>query len=322
MPVYNAEQYVKEAIESILSQTFTDLEFIAINDGSTDDTLGILESIDDPRFKFLSYTRNRGNNAVRNELISLARGDYIAWQDADDISYPHRLITELEVFDLPAIDIVYSSLMKFGARGTYLQPVITMNMHELKHEMFFKNQVFQPSLMFRRWIFEENTMFYNESLNTVGDYDLWLRCLKHGVRFGMISDPLVQYRESNTQIANTHKEIRNQMLGKIHGNNLDAIGINLRENDLKTYLIFLEGKKRLDHNETDCIYYILKFIESNYPEIDEYFLNLMCYQYLKLWKMSANKLNRKLLHQLAALPFNISALQFLWKRLRSKASAS
>ncbi len=100
MPVYNGQDFVSKAIESILGQTFSDFEFIIINDGSTDRTLKILESYQkkDKRIVLLNQ-ENKGIAKSLNRGIAKAKGDYIARQDADDISFPDRLRNQVEFLD-------------------------------------------------------------------------------------------------------------------------------------------------------------------------------------------------------------------------------
>jgi len=86
MPVYNGEQYLREAIESILTQSFTDFEFLIINDGSTDSSVEIIESYDDPRIRLIHNEANLKLVATLNKGVDLARGEYIARMDCDDIS--------------------------------------------------------------------------------------------------------------------------------------------------------------------------------------------------------------------------------------------
>src|SRR3989338_7703392 len=90
MPVYNGEKYLREAIESILNQSFSDFELFIINDGSTDGTAGIIASFHDPRIVYLKNESNLGLSRSYNRGIDAARGKYIARMDADDMSIPKR----------------------------------------------------------------------------------------------------------------------------------------------------------------------------------------------------------------------------------------
>jgi glycosyltransferase involved in cell wall biosynthesis len=91
MSVYNGEKYLCEAIDSILNQTFENFEFLIVNDGSTDRTLEILQSYRDPRIKVINNERNIGLTASLNKGLKIAKGEYVARMDADDVSFPHRL---------------------------------------------------------------------------------------------------------------------------------------------------------------------------------------------------------------------------------------
>src|ERR1700756_835254 len=91
MPTYNDAEYLREAIDSILNQTFTDFEFIIVNDGSTDDTEEIINSYTDERIRYLKNENNLGNTITRNRGMDSAEGKYIAIMDSDDIAVGNRL---------------------------------------------------------------------------------------------------------------------------------------------------------------------------------------------------------------------------------------
>lgn len=120
MSVYNGERYLGEAVESIFNQTFSDFEFIIINDGSTDRTPEILTEIDDPRAKVINQP-NRGLTASLNRAIRLAKGEYIARMDADDISEPTRLERQVEVLDRdPDVVLVACWYEVIDEKGNFL----------------------------------------------------------------------------------------------------------------------------------------------------------------------------------------------------------
>ena len=108
MAAYNAERFVGEAVESILKQTFTDYEFIIVNDGSTDNTLNVLQeyAAHDKRIALVSRA-NRGIGATRNELLRMARGEYIATMDADDVAIETRLALQVAFLDAHAEVVLY-----------------------------------------------------------------------------------------------------------------------------------------------------------------------------------------------------------------------
>lgn len=96
MPCFNAENYIVEAIDSILSQSLRNLELIIIDDGSSDGTEMLVQKFTDWRIRYLSFDINRGNYVARNKGLDLAQGKYIAMADAEDVSHPNRLRTQYD----------------------------------------------------------------------------------------------------------------------------------------------------------------------------------------------------------------------------------
>ncbi len=118
MSVYNGDKYLREAIESILNQTFTDFEFIIVNDGSTDNSLEIIESYDDERIKTINNKKNIGLTKSLNKALKFAKGKYIARQDADDVSLPNRFEKQVEYLDShPEVALVGTSVYLIDENG-------------------------------------------------------------------------------------------------------------------------------------------------------------------------------------------------------------
>jgi len=176
MSVYNGEKYLRESIDSILNQTFKDFEFLIINDGSTDKTAEILKSYSDPRIEIMNNPKNIGLAKSLNKGLKIAKGKYIARQDADDISLFNRLEIESEFLD---------THQEIGLVGTWFT-VICDNGDEMinrcpntknaliKKTLLKKNQFAHGSVMFRKKCIEK-TGFYRGEFKLSQDYDFWLR---------------------------------------------------------------------------------------------------------------------------------------------------
>ena len=121
MPVYNGDKFLIKSIKSILNQTFKNFEFIIINDGSSDNSLKIIESFDDRRIKFFNNLENRGISFTLNKGLKVAKGKYIARQDQDDISLPDRLTLQLEYIRENNIDLVDTNLTFIDENDQYIQ---------------------------------------------------------------------------------------------------------------------------------------------------------------------------------------------------------
>ena len=141
MPVYNAELYLKRAIESILNQTYKNIEFLIINDGSTDNSLAIIKSYSDKRIVLIENDKNSGLIYSLNIGLKKASGKYIARMDADDISYPTRIQKQCAFMENHnEIGILGTFIQKENKFKNYSNPNLTSN--ELKARLIFNNKDF------------------------------------------------------------------------------------------------------------------------------------------------------------------------------------
>jgi len=174
MAAYNAAPFIGEAIESILNQTFPYLELIIVDDGSTDETPGVLDRYSDPRIVRLRNESNQGVARARNRGCAMARGEYIAVQDADDLSAPERLEKQVAFLDThPEVGLVGSQALLFGEGGS-TQIKVPLHNTEIQALLLGENCLLHSSLMVRREVFKE-VGGYNESFIAAPDYDLVLR---------------------------------------------------------------------------------------------------------------------------------------------------
>lgn len=199
MPCFNAERYIRFAINSILNQTYKNFEFIIIDDGSHDSTVGIIESFEDDRILFLKREKNHGITSALNFGLRKAKGDFIARMDADDFSYPNRLEVQVNFLINHPEYILCGSQYKF--MGTEITSDLIQSWCLLKFMLFRCNQILHPSVMFRRKIISDNNLFYNEGLIISQDYEFWIRMMKFG-KLCNLPMVLLDYRVHNNQISN------------------------------------------------------------------------------------------------------------------------
>ena len=192
MSVYNGEKYLREAIDSILNQTYKDFEFLIINDGSTDRTPKILQSYKDQRIKIINNEKNIGLTKSLNKGLKIAKGEYIARMDADDISMAERLEKQVNFLDQKKnIGLVGTSHLKINEKGKILQPVRTLtDEKELKEKLLVANKFYHGSVMFRK-VCIDKVGFYREEFKSSQDYDLWLRIADY---FEMRNIPEILYK--------------------------------------------------------------------------------------------------------------------------------
>jgi len=206
MSVYNGERYLRESVESILNQTFKDFEFIIVNDGSTDTSRAILESYNDSRTFLLHNRENIGLTRSLNKGLAIAKGDYVARMDADDISMPVRFEKQVAFLkEHPEVGIlgcncvhIDSDGRRVGVRKTPTSAI------QIRWASLLENPFAHPTVMIRRDVLARKGLKYDEALETTQDYDLWTRVLKctYGANLG---EALVQYRLCQ-RITTTHRK--------------------------------------------------------------------------------------------------------------------
>jgi glycosyltransferase involved in cell wall biosynthesis len=206
MPVYNAEKYLKDAIESILNQTYQDFEFLIFDDASTDNSRSIILTYSDPRIKLISSNINQGYLVYLNQGIDLAQGEYIARMDSDDISEPMRFAKQVKILaeniEIGICGTWYTSFNELGNINTVTHP---QKHTEIATEMMFHCPIGHPTIMGRKTIFVENK--YDLHFYPAEDYEIWSRLVMQ-TKFYNIPESLLKYRWHNSNISITKAEIQ------------------------------------------------------------------------------------------------------------------
>ena len=209
MAVYNGEQFLAEAIDSILNQTFHDFEFIIVNDGSTDQTAEILRRYQhrDARVRVL-HQENRGLVASLNRGCALAGGKYLARMDADDVSLPERLARQIAFMDTHhEIAVLGSAAQAMDIRGNDLgvhHPPCSQGY--LRWRLLFQCPLAHSSTVIRREVFHR-VGGYQTSAVHAEDYDLWCR-ISEVAGIANLPDILLKYRIHNNNISKTQRALQ------------------------------------------------------------------------------------------------------------------
>ncbi|MDU1891731.1 MAG: glycosyltransferase [Dysgonomonas sp.] len=237
MPVYNAEQYVAQAIRSVLSQSFSDWELILINDGSIDKSESIIKQFDDNRIYYLKNSSNIGLIKTLNKGIDLCQGKYIARMDADDISHPDRLKYQVDFMERnPSYLMCGTDAAVIDNDDTITGKIRNFtNNRLLKINLLFTTPFIHPSVMVKRETLSENK--YDESYKHVEDFELWCRIAKLG-DVANISKDLIRYRWHNTNVSVVNNRIQGELKKKIITDELvTALDIYPSEKELYCHLI-------------------------------------------------------------------------------------
>lgn len=210
MTVHNGEKYLKEAVESILNQTFADYEFIVVDDGSTDGSLDILRSFRDKRLHIIPVSPQIGRVAALNLAVETASGELVAVMDADDISLPERLDEQVKFMAThPDIGVVGTnmSLMDHEGKVPKIEPwTLPTSPLEVKWFLPFYCCVNHPSAVARRKIVTD-VGGYRPEFPPAEDYDLWLRCSRV-CRIANLSDRFVRYRLYSGSFSDRKREVQ------------------------------------------------------------------------------------------------------------------
>lgn len=193
MPVYKTAPYLREAVDSILSQSFTDFELIVLNDCSPDDAEEILDTYSDPRIVRYKGEKNVGLSNILNVGIGMAQGKYVARMDSDDVSLPDRLRIQVDYLEShPEIDLVSSGMKLFGAKEEVWMR--EQNPDKVKIEALFHSPILHASSLWRRVRFEDNGLRFRQEMVPSEDYDLWTRALVKGLKLANLRQVLYKYR--------------------------------------------------------------------------------------------------------------------------------
>ena len=206
LPAYNASMYLREAIDSVLAQSFRNFELIIINDGSTDNTKEIIHSFNDPKIVCIDNIENKGLIYSLNAGISMAKGKYIARMDADDYCVPERLYLQKQLLDQNpevAFTAGWISFMNEKSVITGYWPLdrSTNTGRSIKRTLLSENCIAHPTVMGRKEIFQQYQ--YKADQKNLEDYDLWLRVMADGLRIEKVKAVVLHYRIHKASVTET-----------------------------------------------------------------------------------------------------------------------
>ena len=210
LPTYNRKLLLCRAIQSILDQSYQNFEIIVVDDCSSDNTDKFVKSIKDKRIQYIQHKKRKGANIARNTGIKAAKGDYIAFQDSDDVWLDRKLEKQMKAFKESPEDIgvIYTSRINLADGKKYIIPSPEIEPKEGNiHDILLKTGfIATPTAVVKRECFAKVGMF-DENLPREQDWDLWIRISKH-YRFKHIDEPLVKsYLQTDSISGNTNSWI-------------------------------------------------------------------------------------------------------------------
>lgn len=246
MPVYNAAPFLREAIDSILNQSFKPFEFLIVDDGSTDESAAIVSSYRDPRIRLVRNERNTGISATLNKGIALASCELIARMDADDISHPQRLQKQYGYMKRNPACALLSTWARVVSEDKKFIRLERYRSNFYYYNLTFECWMYHPTIMFKKSAVEEIGMY---SMPYSEDYDLFWR-MSTRFRIANLAEALVDYRISSTSLNAVLKKAEYEVANE--------------KNVLRNIRYYMGDDFQISHAALECLRHNFRPVTSNY----------------------------------------------------------
>lgn len=284
MAVYNAEEYISSSLESILNQSYKNLEILIVDDCSDDESIKIISSYNDPRIKLIKNNENMGIPFTRNIGLSNANGKYMAVMDSDDISYLTRIERQVKYLEEnPTIDAIGTYYRIMGNKISRKIKSKFKTPEELSILLLFSSPIANPTSMIRMETIRKNDIIYNNNYFVAQDYDLWCQISKVG-KLAILPEVLFKYRKGHLNISKLSKEKkskqREEIINNIHESVIRYYSIQFNEQDIRNFNQLFsdnpnQGSSNLQWEIISDLYNVLikfndkndKFDEKTYSEV-------------------------------------------------------
>jgi glycosyltransferase involved in cell wall biosynthesis len=232
MPVHNGGSYLPEAVNSILAQTFSDFEFLIVDDASTDQTVAFLQGIRDPRIRLLKSEQRLQIARALNLGLDHARGEWIARMDADDISLPDRLSRQLDFLEKhPDVGLCGGRITYFGFYTGRFHD-LPLSYEDVRSSALFDNPFTHPTVMMRRDLFERYGLRYDPDFCPADDYELWVRAMNHFPVMNM-DRVVLRYRTHKGSLTSMEWTDMDAHSYRIAARELQAVGLDVDQDTVR-----------------------------------------------------------------------------------------
>jgi glycosyltransferase involved in cell wall biosynthesis len=239
LPVRDGAAYLREAVGSILAQTFHDFELLVIDDGSKDRSAEIVSSYTDPRIQLRRHERNVGLIATLNEGLDHARGDYVARIDADDIAHPRRLERQVRYLDAhPEVAVLGTGVRNFGEVTNSW--TLKVDPPAVRARLMFECAIPHPSAMLRMETLRRDGLRYDPAYLHAEDWGLWV-ALAQRSRLANLPEKLLRYRTHAGQVTRTENAEQARSIRRIFTEQLARMGVEATEPDLDLHQQIASG---------------------------------------------------------------------------------
>ena len=206
IPAYNQGHFLAEAVDSVLAQTYADVEVIVVDDGSTDNTAEVAQAYQDPRVRYV-YKENGGLSSARNEGLRHAQGDFISYLDSDDCFLPEKLTILLGALaDTPELGFVAGQAIPVDEHGNHVGKRFETPLPSDLRELLLGNPLHVGSVLVRR-TWQDQVGFFDETLRSYEDWDMWLRLAQAGCQMLYVAKPVSLYRFHTAQMTRDGRQM-------------------------------------------------------------------------------------------------------------------
>ncbi|MFV8806036.1 glycosyltransferase family 2 protein [Aerococcus urinaeequi] len=277
MPVYNAEKYLRQAVESILNQTYKEFDLLVIDDGSTDNSAFIIKEFNDSRIIYLKNERNLGITKTLNRGLELIESEYIVRMDSDDICKPKRLEEQIFYMDKNKnIAISGTNIIVFSEEKNIIDTRVRVSTkpNQVRTELLFHSPLFHPTVIVRNEVIKKENFKYSPKFEATEDYGLWQDVArkydisnleKQLLRYRVHSDSIrANAQQNKLRDDKAHIELYKEMFSKL--------GVTFTEKQLVIYRKFITYNLKFDENEISLLSELLIDIKYKLP-VEKYDIN-------------------------------------------------
>ena len=263
LPMYNAGEYIADCIQSILEQTYQNYELIVIDDGSTDNSVAIVESFNDKRIILIRSSHNY--IASLNLGLQRSNGKYIARMDADDIMFPTRLAEQVATMEMHSSIFVCASYMEIMESKQITNSGIQSFIPDIKEILLLGNFISHPTTMIRSEYLQKTGLNYNPEYIYAEDYKLWVDIALEGGAFYIIPKPLTKYRISKSQVSSIYSDIQVSTTLRIKNELLQELMLQNRvySNEIEQLYSSLSRLNELEILQDEAIFWLFYKLFSN-----------------------------------------------------------
>ncbi len=315
MAVYNAASHLREAVESILSQTFAGFEFLVIDDGSTDSSKEIVLSYKDPRIRLLSNEKNTGLTASLNKGLREATGKYIARMDADDLSLSQRLEIQYKILqDNPDVGVVTGWVQVIDEQGNNLREWSTpLKPEDIYYKLNFRNCLAHSAVMFHRDLILKSRG-YNENIKRAQDFELWHR-LSKVTKICQVDRLLLKWRDYEKNISYKWKTEQEKIVTDLVKPGLESLA-GMKISEKETGLLQTGEIDNISDLQKTIL--LLEKINKNLLLKEAHIIRNTGLKKRKIKKAMQDKIRKLLYSFFRNLSFNRFLYYFMNLRFRSK----